>query len=81
LSVLLIFQGWASLTGLIGAALLGAAMQSATGSRAVSFFLAGVALAAFGWFVNSGSVQRHALFWIPIEYWGALIAVGALLGL
>jgi hypothetical protein len=81
LSMLLVFQGWASVTGLVGAALVGAAMQSVTGGRAVSFFIAGVALAAFGWFVNSGSVQRHALFWLPIQYWGALIAIGALLGL
>lgn len=93
LVMLLIFQGWAGFAGLIATGVLAATLQSATASRAFSFFVAGFALAAFGWYVNSPfrgwdvysdnspKEGRHAFFWIPIQYWGLLIGVGALLGL
>lgn len=87
---MIIFSGWGSLVGAFGAGLLMMLVEGATGSVGAAGMLAGVALAVFGWWVNgqpgrelvdanSGEAvvmrTRHTLFWIPIQYWGALIAV------
>lgn len=78
---MIVFSGWATLVGFVGAAVLGGALVSVTDSRAASYAVAGAALAAFGWWINMVDVDRHRLFWIPIEYWGVAIAIGAIAGL
>lgn len=78
---MIFLQGWGALVGLIGTVLIGAGLESMTGSRAASYAVAGLALAAFGWWLTTRDDDRHAVFWIPIQYLGLLIAVGALVGL
>lgn len=78
---MMLLQGWGALVGLLGMGVLGAGLESVTGSRAASFFLAGAALAAFGWWLTTQDDAKHSIFWVPIQYWGIAIAIGALVGL
>lgn len=84
---MLILSGWGSIAGLVITVAVGALLEAITGSRAISYFIGGLAMAAFGLWLNHiyeadehGKGTRHSIFWVPIEYWGGLIAVGALLG-
>jgi hypothetical protein len=77
----LVLNGWIAFGLLLVAGAIGAGLESLTGSRAFAYCVAGAALAAAGWLVNHGAERRQALFWVPIQYWGCAIAVGALLGM
>ncbi len=78
---MIIVQGWASFAGLLIAVLVGAGLQSVVDSRAVAYAFGGAAMAAFGWWINQQDQQRHQIFWLPIQYWGVIIGIGALAGL
>jgi len=78
---MILLQGWGALVGLLGMGVIAAGLQSVTGSRAASFFLAGAALGVFGWWLTSQDGSKHSIFWVPIQYWGIAIALGALVGL
>lgn len=77
---MIIIQGWGALVGLIGVAAIGAALDALGAARGLSYALGGVALAAFGWLVNANG-PHHRLFGIPLQYWGLVIAIGAIAGL
>jgi hypothetical protein len=92
---MIVFSGWGSIVGLVGAGGLLWLTQAITGSPRFAGVLAGAALAAFGWWIHaqpgrefidvqSGATvmqrTRHTLFWIPIQYWGLLVMVGGIFG-
>lgn len=92
---MIVFSGWGSITGLVGAGIVLWLTQTVTGSPRLGGVIAGAALAAFGWWIHaqpgrelidvqSGATfmdrPRHTLFWIPIQYWGLVIMVGGIFG-
>lgn len=81
LKMLLIFyRGWKSLAGLFGCGLIGMALEAATGSRTLAYVIAGIALGGFGYYVNEVLEEDNRLFWLPIQYLGVIIAIGAVAG-
>jgi len=92
---MLLFSGWGSIAGLVGAGLVFWLSEAITSSERFAAIVAGVALFAFGWWlhaqpdrilVDSATEQevvlreRHTIFWIPVQYWGVVIAIGGIVG-
>lgn len=78
---MVLFQGWNTLVGLIGCGLIGAGLEAMTGSRTFGYAVAGLALLGFGYYVNSVLDEDNRLFWIPIQFWGVVVVLGALVGM
>lgn len=67
---MIFLQGWGALVGLIGTVLIGAGLESMTGSRAASYAVAGLALAAFGWWLTPGTTIAMRCSGSPFSTWG-----------
>lgn len=74
-------KGWGGIAGLVIAVVIGAPLEGMGASRALAYFVGGLGMAAFGFWLHAREDERHSIFFIPVEYMGGLIAVGALVGL
>lgn len=88
---MIVFGGWGSIAGMLGAA----GILSAMGER-IGPLAAGVALLAFGQWLHNWDVhpqldpstgqmaiyrKRHHMFWIPMRWWGLALAVSGVFAL
>lgn len=80
---MLIFRGWGSIAALIVAGAIGAGFEGIGLGRSVAYVFGGAGCLTFGLWVNhlyEAAPGHHALFWIPIEFWGVVIAIGTVAG-
>lgn len=76
--MIIIFQGWGALVCAVAAGLIGLALEGVTGSYGLAYTVAGLVLTALGVFFNVLGGDRLRIFWVPIQYWGILVVIGAL---
>lgn len=77
---MIVFHGWGALVGVVLSGLIGLALIEITGSYAFSCVVMGIALTGWGLFFNVLGGERWRIFWVPVQYWGVLVVIGALLG-
>lgn len=72
-------HGWGPLPGLVGAGLIGLLLQKLGLGVGASLAIAGLALTAFGWWLNAGEPKgrQHRLFWLPLQWTGVLVVLVA----
>ena len=93
---MLVFSGWGSLGGLVIAGVVFWLIEAVTSSERLAAVVAGLALFVLGLLLHAQPDrvlqdsatgeevvlrERHTLFWIPIQYWGIVIAIGGFVGL
>lgn len=75
---MLIFQGNGAFIACLIAGAVALGLQGLGASSIIAYGLAGAAMAGYGFWINSQSDEQNSLFWIPIQYWGIVVAISGL---
>lgn len=75
---MLVFQGHGGFIACLIAGVVAVGLGAMGAPAVVTYGLAGAAMVAFGFWINGSSDEQHTLFWIPIQYWGIVVAISGL---
>lgn len=75
---MLMFQGNGGFIACLIAGAVAIGLGGLGFSSIIAYGLAGAAMAGYGYWINNQSDEQHSLFWVPIQYWGIVVAVSGL---
>lgn len=73
--IMLVFQGHGGFTACLIAGVIAIGLGALGAPAVVAYGLAGAAMFGFGFWLNQNDDEEHSLFWIPIQYWGIVVAI------